>query len=258
MSGSAGPTGRRHVVAALARARRNAYRPEPYRGQESFVSVLEVAALARAVGVGPGSRVLDLCCGVGGPGRIVAGATGCRLVGVDRGLAALALARAGAPPGTRLVAAEVPALPFSGRFDAVLLVETILAFRDKAPLVAEVSRLLAPGGRFALTVEEGPALSAAERAAMPDGDTVWPIELRVLSRLLRRSGLALRSVADHTVAHARLARRLASAFEVDRVAITAALGAAFLDALVVSHRLWADWLARRRVRKLALVAERLG
>jgi hypothetical protein len=29
-----------------------------------------------------------------------------------------------------------------------------------------------------------------------------------------------------------------------------------LDELVTSHRLWSDWLAAGRVRKLALVAER--
>jgi len=90
---------------------------------------------------------------------------------------------------------------------------------------------------------------------LPDGDTVWPIELPALVRLLRRSGLEPRSVADHTAAHAQRARRLAAAFEADREAIAAALGAPTLDALVTSHRLWADWLTRRRVRKLALVAD---
>ena len=247
---------RRGAVAALARARRHAYRPEPYAGQESFVSSHEVAALARAAGIGPGTRVLDLCCGVGGPGRIVVRATGCRLVGVDRGPDALGLARAAAAPGARFVAAEVPALPFAARFDVVLLIETVLAFRDKAPLVAEVARLLAPGGRFALTVEEGPALAPAERAAMPGGGMVWPIELPALVRLLRASGLKPRSVADHTAAHALRARRLAQAFEADREAIASSLGEPALEALVTSHRLWAEWLARRRIRKLALVAER--
>lgn len=251
-----GTDDRRRVVAALARARRRAYRPEPYAGQESFVSIREVLALARAAGVGPGTRILDLCCGVGAPGRLVACATHCRLLGVDRSPGALALAAESARPGARFVAAEVPRLPFGGRFDVVLLVETVLAFPDKGALVAEVARLLAAGGRFALTLEEGAPLTPAERRAMPAGETVWPVELASLRRTLEGAGFAVTSVADHTAAHALRARRLARAFEEDREAISAALGEASLEALVASHRLWAAWLAVGRVRKLALVFAR--
>lgn len=255
-----GTDARRRAVAALARARRWAYRPEPYAGQESFVSSHEVLALARAAGVGPGSRVLDLCCGVGGPGRLIARATGCRLVGVDRSPGALALAGEWTgerpAPAARFVVAEVPRLPFGGRFDVVLLVETVLAFPDKGALVAEVDRLLAAGGRFALTLEEGAPLTPTERRAMPDGETVWPEELSSLRRTLEGAGLAVTSVADHTVAHALRALRLARAFEEDREAIADALGEASLESLVASHRLWAAWLAVRRVRKLALVCAR--
>ena len=247
---------RRRAAAALARARREAYRPEPYTGQESFVSIHEVEALARAAGIGPGTQVLDLCCGVGGPGRALDRATGCRRLGVDRSVGALVLAREEARGGGRFLAAEVPRLPLAGRFEVVLLVETFLAFPDKASLLAAVAGLLVPGGRFAFTVEEGAPLSATERGAMPDGDTVWPLELPALRHLLAGSGLGLRSVADHTAAHALRARRLAVAFEADRTAIGAALGEPAADALVASHRLWARWLASRRLRKLAVVCRR--
>ena len=69
----------------------------------------------------------------------------------------------------------MPPLP-DGRFDVVLLLETMLAFPDKAALLAEVARVLEPGGRFAFTVEEGRPLTAGERARMPDADTVWLVE----------------------------------------------------------------------------------
>lgn len=259
MSGPPAPDGdRRRRAAALAAARRRAFRPEAYAGQESFVSTAELRALAGAAGITSTSRVLDLCCGVGGPGRVVARATGCRLVGVDRGIDALVLAReATTGGGARFVSAEVPRLPFrSATFDVVLLIETFLAFRDPRPLCAAVAGLLVDGGRFAFTCEEGTPLDATERAAMPESDTVWLSELATLRAHLAAAGLAVRSIVDHTSAHAALARRLGTAFADDRTAIATALGVEAVETLLVSHALWAEWLERRRVRKLAVVCER--
>ena len=126
------------------------------------------------------------------------------MLGVDSSPSALALGRARAEPGSRFVAARVPTLPFTTTFDVVLLIETMLAFADKRRLVAEVARLLAHGGRFAFTFEEGPPLSAAERALIPGGDTVWLIELVAMREVLERAGLVVRSLTDHTVEHAAL------------------------------------------------------
>jgi SAM-dependent methyltransferase len=251
-------TPRHRAVAALAAARRRAFLPETYAGQESFVSAAEVLELARAAGVESGTRVLDLCCGVGGPGRLVAAATGCRLIGVDRDPGALVLARAGAPWRSRFVAAAMPALPLASTFEVVLLLETVLAFADKAALLAEVGRIVAPGGRLAFTFEEGVPLSAAERAAMPAGDTVWPVELVSMRELLATAGLTIRSLADRSAEHAGLARRLASAYAADGPAIAAALGVPALDALLASHALWVEWLQAGRLRKLAVVCERVA
>ena len=55
----------------------------------------EIRHLARRAGIGPVDSVLDLCCGVAGPGRLVAAETGCRYLGVDQDPAAVALARGG-------------------------------------------------------------------------------------------------------------------------------------------------------------------
>ncbi len=52
---------------ALERARAAAFPAGEYAGQESFMRASEISALARAAGVGPGVRVLDLCCGTAGP-----------------------------------------------------------------------------------------------------------------------------------------------------------------------------------------------
>jgi len=142
----------------------------------------EIRGLAHQARVGPGVSVLDLCCGVAGPGRMITAESGCRYLGVDHSASALATARqlAGKLP-CRFEQAHLPPVP-EGRFGVVFLLETMLAFPDKDALMGEVARVLEPGGRFAFTVEEGRPLTRRERARMPGAHTVWPIELAGESR----------------------------------------------------------------------------
>ena len=163
---------------ALQRARVAAYAPGEFVGQESFMRAGEILSLARRAGIGPGVSVLDLCCGVAGPGRHIAAELGCTYLGVDASPSAIELARdraVGLPCSFEV--AHVPPVP-AGPFDVVLLLETLLAFADKEPLLRGVSAALRLGGRFALTVEEGEPLTALERERMPDADTVWLVHSR--------------------------------------------------------------------------------
>ena len=78
---------------ALWLARSAAFPPGEFVGQESFVTAGEVLELARRAGIGPGVRVLDLCCGVAGPGLLVTRELGCAYLGVDASPAAVDAAR---------------------------------------------------------------------------------------------------------------------------------------------------------------------
>jgi len=103
---------------------------------------------ARALEAGAG-RVLDLACGTGDlyfevrePGR--------RAVGADFCLDMLALARrkAGTFPAV-LVCADALDLPFpDGTFDAVTVAFGVRNFANLSRGLAEVRRVLVPGGRF--------------------------------------------------------------------------------------------------------------
>jgi len=241
---------------ALARARKAAYAPGEHVGQESFMTAGEIRALAARAGIGPGVRLLDLCCGTAGPGRFLTQQLGCDYLGVDASATAIAIARAraGALP-CRFEVAQVPPLP-EGPFDVVLLLETILAFEDKDALLGEIFPRLRPGGRFAFTLEEGRPLTAAERAAMPDADTVWLTPLDELRRSLQQAGLVVTWHEDHSSAHRATAQALADAFAADAEAIAALIGRQALDDLLTAHRLWVAWLAEGRVRKFAVVARR--
>jgi sarcosine/dimethylglycine N-methyltransferase len=200
--------------------------------------------------------VLDLCCGIAGPGRFLTRELGCSYLGVDASASAVAIARERASdPRCRFATAQVPALP-AGSFDVVLLLETMLAFEDKDTLVREIAAALRPGGRLALTLEEGQPLTTAERLAMPDADTVWLTPLDEIAGSLQRAGLVVTWQEDHSRSHLAMARALADAFAADAGNIAAQIGRRALDELLAAHRLWIEWLAEGRVRKLALVAER--
>jgi SAM-dependent methyltransferase len=242
---------------ALHRARVSAYPPGEFVGQESFMTAGEIRALAVQAGVGPGATVLDLCCGIGGPGRFLTGELGCDYLGVDSSASAVAIARArAADVPCRFAIGEVPPLP-GGSFDVVLLLETMLAFEDKDALACAIAAALRPGGRFAFTLEEGPPLTTAERSSMPDADTVWLTPLEEMVTTLERAGLVVTSLADHSRAHHAMAQALADAFAADAQDVAAQIGRQALDELLAAHWLWIDWLKTGRVRRLALVAERV-
>ena len=248
---------RRSLVEALCRAQQAAFGPGEYVEQESFVRASEILALATRAGVGRGVSVLDLCCGAAGPGRFLTRELDCVYLGVDSSDSAVAVAaeRAGGLP-CRFEVADVPPLP-SGTFEVVLLLETLLAFRDKAALLEEVALALPAGGRFAFTLEEGAPLTEPERARMPAADTVWLTPRDEMHALLQKAGLSVGWEEDWSDSHREVAATLVDAYAADSPAIAARIGHEALDDLLAAHELWRDWLATGRVRKFALVAERL-
>jgi SAM-dependent methyltransferase len=243
-------------VRALQRARASAYAAGEFVEQESFMGAAEIRDLAEQAGVASGVSVLDLCCGIAGPGRFITRELGCSYLGVDSSSSAVEIARerAGDLP-CRFEVARVPPVP-PGPFDVVLLLETMLAFPDKESLVGEISRALRPGGRFAFTLEEGLPLTGEERERMPDADTVWLTPLPELWAYLERAGLRVRRQEDHSQSHLTVANALIEAFAADATAIAGQIGNEALEQLLAAHRLWSDWLREGRVRKIALVAEK--
>ena len=240
---------------ALERARAAAHPAGEYVGQESFMRASEVRTLARQARIGAGSSVLDLCCGVAGPGRMITAESGCRYLGVDQSAGALATASelAGNLP-CRFEQAHLPPLP-DGRFDVVLLLETMLAFPDKEVLVGEVARVLEPGGRFAFTVEEGRPLTTRERARMPGADTVWLVELPELTGVLQDAGLGVTWRQEYSASHQATATALLNRYRADSPQIAGQIGTRATAELITAHQLWSDWLGSGRVRKFAVVAQ---
>jgi ubiquinone/menaquinone biosynthesis C-methylase UbiE len=122
------------------------------------------AATVSRLGLAAGDAVLDLCCGAGGsaiPAARVVGASG-RVMGVDIAGPLLELARArAASEGLANIEfrqgdASLTGLP-GGRFDAVVCVFGVFFAPDMAAFVAEMWRLVRPGGVLAITTW-GPGL----------------------------------------------------------------------------------------------------
>jgi SAM-dependent methyltransferase len=245
-------------VRALQGAREGAYPPGEFIEQESFMGAGEVRALARHAGIAAGVSVLDLCCGIGGPGRFITEETGCDYLGIDYSAGAVEIARqrAGELP-CRFELARIPPLP-PGPFEVVLLLETMLAFAEKEPLLRQIAGALTLGGRFACTFEGGSPLTGAERERMPDADTVRLVPIEEMLAYLDRAGLVVRWQEDRTPSHAATADSLTEAFAADAADIAAEIGDQALEELLAAHRLWSGWLRTGRVRKIGMVAEKAG
>jgi len=243
-------------VRALQRARVSSYPPGEFVEQESFMRAGEIRDLAEQAGVAEGVSVLDLCCGIAGPGRFITRELGCSYLGVDSSSSAVEIARERAGDlSCRFEVARIPPVP-PGPFDVVLLFETMLAFPDTGPLLEDVSRVLRPGGRFAFTLEEGLPLTEAERERMPDADTVWLTPLPEMLADLERVGLRVRRREDNSQSHLTVANALMEAFTADATAVSGQIGHRALEELLAAHRLWSEWLREGRVRKIAFVVEK--
>ena len=104
----------------------------------------------------PHARILDLCCG---PGRhaVELALQGFVVVGLDLNERYIALARrlaARERVAAQFVVGDMRRLPFTSCFDAVINVGTSFGFFDAAAddraVIAEVARVLRPGGIFLL------------------------------------------------------------------------------------------------------------
>ncbi|MCB0634638.1 MAG: class I SAM-dependent methyltransferase [Saprospiraceae bacterium] len=110
--------------------------------------------LAAKLHLQPGTIVLDVGCGVGGPCRMLADEFDCEVVGVDYTAEYIRTARAlsekvGLAGKTTFLEANALALPFpDASFDVVWTQHAQMNIADKPQLYAEIQRVLRADGRF--------------------------------------------------------------------------------------------------------------
>jgi SAM-dependent methyltransferase len=146
--------------------------------------------LADGLGPAPGARVLDDGAGLGGPAGWLAANRDLRPVCAEPMADAVAASRRlfGLPG----VVAAAQALPFAGgSFDAAWCLGVLCTLSDKAAALAELRRVLVPGGRLGLLVfvADGPLT-----APLPEGNE-FPSTAE-LTGLLEAAGFALTDAGD--------------------------------------------------------------
>ena len=106
------------------------------------------------LGIDADSLLLDVGCGVGGPARAVAAATGCHVTGIDLTADFIEAgteltSRCGLAGLVTLHHGSALDMPFAdAAFDRAMMLHVGMNIADKAGLMAEVARVLAPGGIF--------------------------------------------------------------------------------------------------------------
>jgi len=205
--------------------------------QDHYGGVAAVDVLARRSGVHAGSRVLDVCAGLGGPARFLAARRGCRVTGVEihagRAASAARLTRDVAmEAGVTIVRGDATALPFRRHaFDVCVSQEGLLHIPDKLTVLAECRRVLVPGGRLAFTdwLAHG-RLGDQERERLRAWMAATTLQtLDGYRALLGRAGFGTVEVEDisdewRPVLRTRLAR-----YRAQRIDVVARFGPAWAD-----------------------------
>jgi ubiquinone/menaquinone biosynthesis C-methylase UbiE len=167
-------------------------------------TMLEVIAAAVAERAVPSAdeQLLDVGCGMGGPGRFLTDRFGCQVTGIDLLPLRIDTAeelsrRTGLAERISYRVADATDLPFDdASFAQVWMLDVGIHVRDKAALFGELARVLQAGGLLVMHDQTGP-LPAAMRPATSGAPFIAP-PLTQLIRVVEAAGLRLLDWRDTT------------------------------------------------------------
>lgn len=136
------------------------------------------ALVLKRMDLGPGTTLLDVGCGLGGPSRMAADQYQAQVTGVDLtpelvDAANLLTARVGLGDRCRFLPTPAETLPFDEHeFEAAMMIHVGMNVPDKQAVFAEVHRVLSPGSIFVLY----------EQVRRGAGELVYPLPWAVDER----------------------------------------------------------------------------
>jgi SAM-dependent methyltransferase len=234
-------------------------------GQSSWLTAREWLEFADWLGIGPGTDVLEVGSGSGGPAVYLAASRHCRVTGVDinehgiRNARALAESR-GLSDRVRFqtVDASRP-LPFDDAgFDAVVSNDAMCHIADRVAALREWHRVLRPGGRALFTdamVLTG-IVSHEELATRSSIGFYLFVPPGVNERLLRDAGFRVLSAEDVTGNAEEIASRWHDARARHREPLVAREGETNFDGLQRFLRCVHTLSVERRLSRYAYLAEK--
>jgi cyclopropane fatty-acyl-phospholipid synthase-like methyltransferase len=155
--------------------------------------------------IGAGSHLLDVGCGIGGPGVRIARRTGAWVTGISVSREQIRLANslaesAGVADRVVFHPANAMELPFAAEsFDAAIALESFFHMPDRGQVLTQICRSLRPGGRLVLT-------DSFERAPIPEAKkpvldryfnaVATVVRAEEYPLLLRRAGFWFEEILD--------------------------------------------------------------
>jgi SAM-dependent methyltransferase len=236
-------------------------------GQSSWLTAGEWLEFADQLGVGPGTEVLEVGSGSGGPAIYLAAARECRITGVDinehgvRNAQALAQAR-GLAGQARFQAVDASRpLPFpADSFDVVLSNDAMCHIVNRVAALRDWHRVLRPGGRALFTdamVVTG-VVSNEEMATRSSIGFYLFVPPGENERMLREAGFGILAVQDVTANEAEVASRWHDARARHGDALVAREGEANFEGLQRFLRCVHTLSIERRLSRYAYLAEKEG
>lgn len=184
---------------------------------------LATEPFVKALALSSDSRVVDFGCGLGGPARFVAAATGAHVTGIDLTAEFVETGRAltewtGLSDRVQLIEGSVLDLPLeAASMDAAYMIHVGMNIADKVGIAQEAKRVLKPGGVFAIydvmQVGEGhmdypaPWASSSDQSALAPPETyeaaLTSVGFELIDRI-DRTAFAKQFFADLAAAQSRV------------------------------------------------------
>jgi ubiquinone/menaquinone biosynthesis C-methylase UbiE len=221
--------------------------------QDHYGGLEAVDALADAMSIDADTRVIDLCCGMGGPARYLATTRGCSVHGVDLNQSRVD----GANELTRRVQldelvsfsqANICALPQpDASFDCAISQEAFLHIEDRESLLLQCRRVLKPGGRLGFTDwTAGAGLNEQHRqrfaSTFAASRIVSPDDYR---RLLPEAGFRVDEIIDLSDAWREILQQRLQMFRSLAHETVAKFGQQRHDTYVANYEFFVDRIAAR-------------